>query len=165
MKFAPFPDQPLISLAEQAAYLQELLQYCMAMAQMSGYIGKILVPGDAGHDKDESDKECTAIVHTNYPYREFEISIQKKTIDKIMDALPGSDEWYAIERIILHEIIHVMIGRVSESLKRRFIAEDEAIEAEENLCDHIMIAIHANVMIARKYKGLSEGLVSTGNTQ
>ncbi len=148
MKNYPYPDIGLYSAIDQKEYLEEVVRECQKVLKLDAYVGKVLFPGETGFEKDH-DEDCLASINTNYPYREFEISVSQKMLDKIAGAMPAGDEWLDVERVILHELGHVLVATLADTAIRRYVTSKEIENAEENLADHIAILVHALVCEAR----------------
>lgn len=153
MKKIPFPDGKLDTIEKKREHLRELVLNTLEIFYLTGYAGKILFPGEKGFDEGHYDDTMMSI-DCNYPYRDFKISVQQKVLDAMQEE-HDSYYWIGLERVIMHELIHLVIAPFSDAANRRCVTHKELENQEENVTDHMMLIASR---LVKAYRGLEEKL-------
>lgn len=150
MKRLPIPDKPLKTDAEIKQHFTDLVFNAMSWLKIDGYAFFVALPGQ---DSFKEHKEYGASISVEFPYKKFTISIQQDSVDKARNqSLSNTGYWENVETSIFHEVIHILVWRLSEIAGRRYTTPTDVNDAEEELTDHLAHLIHDIVLQSRKNK-------------
>lgn len=140
----PYPDRAILDKQDMNEYITKLVFNAMAWLKVDGYVFYVLFPGDPGF---RENQDAGASITVEFPYKKFRISIQQDSMEKMRtEPLSNKAFWRNIESSIFHEVIHILVWRISELAARRFTTQEDIREADEELTDHFTHLIHSLVV-------------------
>lgn len=152
MKNFPYPDKKLEDKKQIELHYAELIANALQHLNIDGYVWNILLPGDDGFIE---DKDSSAVVSVQYPYKKFNITLQQTLIDSARTEALDSGFWHNTERSMFHECIHVVLWRFAALAEKRYVTQREISEADEEITDHFAIAFYALLRDLRKEKDVN----------
>lgn len=146
----PYPSKILKNEKDVYNYIGDLISNALSWLRIDGYSCFILMPGE---DQWTEDKESGMSIKVKYPYKTFYISVQKTTITPLLNAPRDYIGFINTERLVFHEIIHILFWHLSELAQRRYTTPTDIIDAEEGDVDHLINVIYSLTRDARKTNG------------
>lgn len=151
MKKLPYPYPSKVLKTEGAVenYIGSLVSNALSWMRIDGYTFFVLMPGA---DQWVEDKEAGMSIKVKYPYKSFYVSVQVSTVKNILNAPRDYFGFPNTEKLVFHEVIHILFWHLSELAQRRYVTPTDIIDAEESAVDHLSNVIIGLIRDMRKGK-------------
>lgn len=149
MKTYPFPNKKLKTTEDVRSHFGELIANAMNWLMLDGYTWYVIMPDE---QKWHEDVNAGATITVEYPYKKFQISIQRSEVEKCLAQKKDSPFWKNLEGMMVHEVLHVVLWRLEHLAYQRHVTEQDIKDENEAVVDHLANVIHSAMQEVRKHK-------------